>query len=246
MSGIAANLYRELRAYFFSPLAYIVAALLLVVNGVVFSLIVSYLNDPRAAIGAPLELFFGQTVYFWLVLLFVAPVLTMRLLSEERRSGTIEVLMTAPVTESQVVLGKYLASLVFYAFLWLPTFVYPMLLAYYSEVDWGPVMAGYLGVLGIGSLFLSIGIFASSLTRSQLVAAVLTFALLIPLFTFGLLENLFNSELLREVFSYLNLWQHMEELGRGIVDTRRLVYYASATGLFLFLAARALATRKWR
>lgn len=246
MSGIAANLYRELRAYFFSPLAYIVAALLLVVNGVVFSLIVSYLNDPRAAIGAPLELFFGQTVYFWLVLLFVAPVLTMRLLSEERRSGTIEVLMTAPVTEGQVVLGKYLASLVFYAFLWLPTFVYPMLLAYYSEVDWGPVMAGYLGVLGIGSLFLSIGIFASSLTRSQLVAAVLTFALLIPLFTFGLLENLFNSELLREVFSYLNLWQHMEELGRGIVDTRRLVYYVSATGLFLFLAARALATRKWR
>lgn len=246
MKGILANFNREFRAYFFSPLAYIVAALLLLVNGVVFWLIVSYLNDPRASIGAPLELFFGQTVYFWLVLLFVAPVLTMRLLSEERRSGTIEVLMTAPVTEGQVVVGKYLAAMAFYTFLWLPTLAYPGLLAYYGEVDWGPVAAGYLGVLGIGSLFLSIGMLASALTRSQLLAAILSFALLIPLFTFGLLENLFNSESLRELFSYLNLWQHMEEFGKGVVDTRRLVYYLATTALFLFLSARTLEARKWR
>lgn len=246
MRGVLANFSREFRAFFFSPLAYIVAALLLLVNGVVFWLIVSYLNDPRAQIGAPLELFFGQTVYFWLVLLFVAPVLTMRLLSEERRSGTIEVLMTAPVTEGQVVVGKYLASLVFYVFLWLPTLAYPALLSYYSEVDWGPVAAGYVGVVGIGALFLAVGVMASSLTRSQLVAAILTFALLIPLFTFGLLENLFNSPALREAFSYLNLWQHMEEFGKGIVDTRRLVYYLSTTVLLLFFSARALEAKKWR
>jgi len=246
MSGIVANLLRELRAYFFSPLAYIVAALLLLVNGSVFWLIVSYLNDPRAGIGAPLELFFGQTVFFWLVLLFVAPVLTMRLISEERRSGTIEVLMTAPVTEGQVVVGKYLAALGFYLFLWIPTLAYPAVLARYGEVDWGPVASGYLGILGIGALFLAVGMLASSLSRSQLVAAILTFAMLMPLFGFGLLENLFNSEMLKEVFSYANLWQHMEELSRGIVDTRRLVYYLSATVLFLFLSARALAARKWR
>jgi ABC-2 type transport system permease protein len=246
MRAILASLTRELRAYFFSPLAYIVAALLLLVNGLVFALIVSYLNDPRAQAGAPLELFFGQTVYFWLVLLFVAPVLTMRLLSEERRSGTIEVLMTAPVTEGQVVVGKYLAALIFYTFLWLPTLAYPGLLAYYSEVDWGPVAAGYLGVLGIGALFLSVGVLASALTGSQLVAAILTFALLIPLFTFGLLENLFSDPAARQVFAYLNLWQHMDEFGKGIVDTRRLVYYLSATVLFLFLSARALEARKWR
>ena len=246
MSGVLAILDRELRAYFFSPLAYIVAALLLLVNGLVFWLIVSYLNDPRAQIGAPLELFFGQTLYFWLVLLFVAPVLTMRLLSEERRSGTLEVLMTAPVTEGQVVVGKYLAALGFYLFLWLPTLTYALVLDHYGEVDWGPVASGYLGVLGIGMLFLAIGLLASSLSRSQLVAAILTFAMLIPLFTFGLLENLFNDETIRQALGYLNLWQHMEELGKGIVDTRHLVYYLSATLLFVFLSARALESRKWR
>ena len=246
MKGILANFNREFRAYFFSPIAYIVAALLLLVNGGVFWLIVSFLNDPRSQIGAPLELFFGQTIFFWLILLFIAPVLTMRLLSEERRSGTIEVLMTAPVTEGQVVTGKYLAALLFYIFLWLPTVTYPLLLSYYSEVDWGPVASGYLGVVGIGALFLSVGLFASSLTRSQLVAAVLTFAMLIPLFMVGLLENLFDDESLRQIFSYLNLWLHMEEFGKGVVDTRRLVYYFSTAGLFLFLAARVLETRKWR
>ncbi len=246
MKGLLAIMDREIRAYFFSPLAYIVAAFLLLVNGMVFWLIVSFLNNPQARFGAPLELFFGQTIYFWLVLLFVAPVLTMRLLSEERRSGTIEVLMTAPINEAQVVVGKYLAALIFYCFLWLPTLTYAGIVAYYSEVDWGPVAAGYLGVFGVGALFLSVGLFASALTRSQLVAAILTFALLIPLFTFGLLENLFNDPTLKQVFSYLNLWQHMEEFSKGIVDTRHLVYYLSVTVLFLFLSAKALEAKKWR
>jgi ABC-2 type transport system permease protein len=154
--------------------------------------------------------------------------------------------MTAPVTAGQVVVGKYLAALLFYCFLWLPTVAYPLLLAYFEEVDWGPILAGYLGVLGIGAVFLAVGLLASSLTKSQLVAAILTFAMLIPLFTFGLLENLFNDESVRQMLSYLNLWQHMEEFGKGIVDTRRLVYYLSATVLFVFLSARALESRKWR
>lgn len=246
MKGILAIMDREIRAYFFSPLAYIVAAFLLLVNGMVFWLIVSFLNNPQAQFGAPLELFFGQTIYFWLVLIFVAPVLTMRLLSEERRSGTIEVLMTAPINEAQVVVGKYLAALIFYCFLWLPTLTYAGIVAYYSEVDWGPVAAGYLGVFGVGALFLSVGLFASALTRSQLVAAILTFALLIPLFTFGLLENLFNNATMKQAFSYLNLWQHMEEFSKGVVDTRHLVYYLSATVLFIFLSAKALEAKKWR
>jgi ABC-2 type transport system permease protein len=207
---------------------------------------VTYLNDPRAGIGAPLELFFGQTIFFWLVLLFVAPVLTMRLISEERRSGSIEMLMTTPVTEGQVIVGKYLASLLFYVFLWLPTVAYAGILAWYEEVDWGPVASGYVGIVGIGAVFLAVGLLASALSRSQLVAAILTFALLMPLFGVGLLENLFVNDTLKEAFAYLNLWQHMEELSRGIVDTRRLVYYLSAVALFLFVSARALENRKWR
>ncbi len=246
MNGILATLSRELRAYFFSPLAYVVAALVLVVNGLTFGVIVSFLNDPRSGIGAPLEFFFGQTIYFWLVLLFVTPVLTMRLISEERRSGTIETLMTAPVSEAQVVVGKFLASLAFYAFLWLPTLVYAFILTRYHEVDWGPVASGYLGILGVGALFLSVGMLATALSRSQLVAAILTFAMLIPVFTFGLLKSLVGSERLQTVFGYLDLWEHMSEFSRGIVDTRHLVYYVSATAFFLFLSTRALAVRKWR
>jgi len=246
MRGILANLNREFRAYFFSPLAYIVAALLLVINGVVFWLIVSYLNDPRATIGAPLRLFFGQTFFFWLVIVFVSAVLTMRLLSEERRSGTIEVLMTAPVTEDQVVIGKFLAALGFYVFLWLPTLAYPILLAYYSEVDWGPVATGYIGIVGIGSLFLATGILASALTRSQLIAAVITFAVLVFMIIVGFLDNLFTDDSWRQLLGYLNLMQHMDDFGKGVVDTRRLVYYLSATVLLLFLSARALEAKKWR
>ena len=246
MRSLLAILERELRAYFFSPLAYVVSALLLLVNGAVFWLIVSYLNDPRAGIGAPLELFFGQTVFFWLVMLFVAPVVTMRLLSEERRSGTIEVLMTAPVTETKVVLGKYLAALIFYLFLWLPTVAYAVILSRYSEVDWGPVASGYVGVAGIGAVLLAAGVLASSLSRSQLVAAVLTFAIAGPLFAVGFLEFLFTGDAFGELFSYLSLPRHMEDFSRGIVDSRRLVYYVSVSALFLFLAARALAAKKWR
>lgn len=246
MRGFLATFGRELRAYFFSPLAYVVLTFFLLVNGYVFWLIVSYLNDPRAQAGAPLELFFGQTIFFWLVLLFVTPVLTMRLLSEERRSGTIEMLMTAPVTETQVVLGKYVAALGYYAFLWLPTLVYVWVVAHFGSVDPGPVLSGYLGVLGIGALFLAVGLFASSLTRNQIVAAMVTFAFLVVLFTFGLLENLVAGDHSRTLFGYLNLWQHMDEFSKGIVDTRRLVYYLSLTGFFLFLSGRALAAKRWR
>jgi ABC-2 type transport system permease protein len=244
--GFAATFGRELRAYFFSPLAYVVLTFFLLVNGYVFWLILSYLNDPRARAGAPLELFFGQTIFFWLVLLFVTPVLTMRLISEERRSGTIEMLMTAPVTEMQVVLGKYCAALAYYAFLWLPTLAYVGVVAHYGSVDPGPVASGYLGVLGIGALFLAVGLFASSLAKNQIVAAMLTFALLVVLFTFGLLESLVTGETAREVLGYLNLWQHMDELSKGIVDTRRLVYYLSVAGFFLFLTGRALEAKRWR
>ena len=246
MKAIFATLLRELQATFFSPLAYAVATFFLLINGYVFWFIVSYLNNPQAAIGAPLELFFGQTVFFWLVLLFITPVGTMRALAEERRSGTIEVLMTAPVTAGQVVVGKYLAALAFFACLWLPTLAYVGIVAYHGEVDWGPIASGYLGTIGVGALFLAVGIFASCLARNQIVAAVLTFAVLIVLFTFGLLENLVNQELAKEVFGYLDLWRHMEEFSKGIVDTRHLVYYLSSIGFFLFLATQALETRKWR
>lgn len=246
MNGLLATLNRELRAYFFSPLAYAVLTFFLLVNGFVFWVILSFLSDPRARGGAPVELFFGQTVFFWLVLLFIAPAITMRLLSEERRSGTIEVLMTSPVTETQVVLGKYLAALTFYAFLWLPTLIYVAMVQHYSAVDWGPVAASFVGILGIGSVFVAVGVFSSAISRNQVVAASLAFAILILLFSFGLLENLVNAQWLKQAFGYLDLWSHMDDFSKGIVNTRRLTYCASLTVFFLFLSSRALEANKWR
>jgi ABC-2 type transport system permease protein len=247
MSGLLATLDRELRAYFLSPLGWAVMTLVLLSNGGHFWILVAFLADPRSGGSAtPLQYFFGQTIFFWLVLIVVATILTMRLLAEERKTGTIEVLMTAPVTEAQVVLGKFLAALIFYVALWLPSLVYGLIIGLYSEVDWGPVAAGYVGVLGIGMVFLAVGLFCSSLFKSQIVAAMATFFGLMVLWVAGILEGLFENEALKQAAGYMNLWQHMEDFSRGIVDSRRLIYYLSVTALFLFLSTRALAARKWR
>ena len=176
VNGIRVTFARELRAYFFSPLAYGVLASFLFINGITFAILIGYLNDTPSAVGAPMEFFFGGTIFFWLALAFVGPILPMRMLSEERRSGSLEILMTAPVTETQVVVGKYLAALAFYLTLWLPTVLYAVIVASYSDLDWGPLASAYLGVLGIGALFLSVGLFASGITRNQIVAALVGFA----------------------------------------------------------------------
>ena len=247
MRGVLATLSRELRAYYFSPLGWAVLAIVVGINGFVFWLLVRFLSDPRNPGSAtPLDYFFGQTIFFWLVLLFVVPVITMRLLAEERKSGTIEVLMTAPISETEVVVGKYLAALGFYAVLWLPSLLYAVILSAFADVDWGPVASGFIGILGIGAMFLAAGVFASSLTKNQIVAALISFALLMMFFSFGLMGGLFQLEILREVLDYMNLWQHMEDFSLGIVNTRPLVFYLSMSLFFLFLASRSLEALKWR
>ena len=243
MKAVWAIYLRELRAYFVSPLAYVVMFFFLIVNGIVFGNLASLLSNPQAPAGPPMSFFFGSTT---LMLLILGVVLTMRLVSEELRSGSIEVLMTAPVTEAQVIAGKYLAAFTFFAALWAPTLVYAGIVEHYSEVDWGPVFAGYLGLLLVGALFLSVGVFASATTSSQLVAAMVTAALLFLLFLLGWFTDIFVSETAKQVFSYLSLGEHLDEFSRGIVDTRRLVFYVSATLFFLFLASRALEDKKWR
>lgn len=248
MNGLIATFQRELRSYFFSPLAYVILAFFLFSNGRDFSLIVSFLSDPRSGGSTMplLQLYLGGTILFWVLMLFVPPALTMRLLAEERRSGTIEPLMTAPVTEGQVVVGKYLAALVFFVFLWLPTLIYVGIIGRSGDIDWGPVASGYLGIFLVGALFLAIGILCSSFTKSQIVAAVATIAVLLTLFASAFLEQLVNGELLQNIFGYVNLLGHMDELSKGIVDSRRIVFYLSSVVLLLFLSARVLESRKWR
>lgn len=245
MSALWATFLRELRAYFVSPLAYVVLFFLLLLDGVVFSVIVTYLADPRQPAGRPFDFFFGGFP-FWLIVLFAVPVITMRLLAEERKSGSIEVLMTAPISEGQVVAGKFLAALAFWVVLWLPTALYAVILERFGDVDWGTLAAGYLGILLLGAFFLSIGLMASALTRNQIVAAVAAFSLSLLVFLVGFVIDLVDQPALQELTGYVSVIDHMDEFRRGIVDTRRLVYYLTGTFFFLFVAARALEDRKWR
>ena len=145
-----------------------------------------------------------------------------------------------------MIAGKFLAALTFYAFLWAPTLAYGLMISAYQKVDWGPIFAGYVGVLLIGSLFLAIGIFSSATTSSQLLAAMMTAALLFVLFLFGVFEELVNNDTAKQALGYVGIWNHIDEFASGIVDTRRLVFYLSGTLFFLFLASRALEDKKWR
>jgi ABC-2 type transport system permease protein len=247
MTKVLAIIKRELIAYFSSPLAYIVMTAFLLMQGYIFYVILSYLNNPMTQAMTPMRLFFGGTVFFWLFLLFVVPVITMRLVAEERRSGTIEVLLTSPLTELQVIAGKFIAALLFYIVLWLPTVLYTVILDRHSSIDLLPVASGYLGVILIGFLFLGVGTFTSTLTNNQLVAAIMAFATMILLFSIGLVEQLMiSSSALRDALAYANLWTHMDDYAKGIVDTRHVVYELSVGLLFLFLASKSLEVKKWR
>jgi len=247
MRKVAAIVRRELIAYFSSPLAYIVITAFLLMQGLVFYLIVSFLNQPGGEVMTPLRLFFGGTIFFWMFYLVVIPLITMRLVAEERRSGTIEVLLTSPVTEGQVIFAKFLASWFFYVAMWAPTVIYVLILMRHSDIDLGPVVVSYVGVFLLGVLYLGVGIFASTVTRNQIIAAVLAFAALIFLFSAGLMEGLFvSSSAARSVLGHMNLWAHMDDYARGILDLRHVMYEVSVGALFLFLAAKSLEVNKWR
>lgn len=239
---------REMRAYFFSPFAYIVLFFVLVINGFTFSLIIGFLSDPRAGgeTQSLFQLFFGGTFLAWLMIWVTPPLLTMRLLAEERRSGSIESLMTAPVSETDVVVSKYLASLVFYIVLWLPTLAYVLMVARSSEVDWGPIWSAYLAIILIGGLFLAVGIFCSAATKNQIVAAVSSFALVLLLTALSFVDGLVTDPRLKNIFAHMNLFDAIDEAAKGIVDTRRVIYPLSLIVFFLFLASRTLAVKKWR
>jgi ABC-2 type transport system permease protein len=236
---------RELQSYFFSPIAYVVLTLFLLVEGYSFWLFAALLNGRNTPHGAVLQYFFGGTFLFWLFFMFVVAVVTMRLVAEERRSGTLEPLLTAPVEPIDVIVGKYLGALAFYAVLWAPTLVYVLLLRLYAPAgampDPGPIAAGYLGTLLVGSSALALGLAVSALTRNQILAAVGSFVLLSMMLLVGALgDALVRTGPWSTVLAYVNLFRHMEDFGRGIVDSRHVVYHLSLVVFGLFAATRAL------
>jgi len=234
---------REWLSYFYSPLGYIVLAAFWFVNGYIFWSILGFFSQPGARSMQPLATIFNNT-FFWIFLLFFIPVITMRLLSEERKSGSIETLLTSPVTATTIVLGKFAAALAFYAVLWFPVVAYAAILNKLMTIDLRIVLSSLLAVMLLGAYFLAIGTFASSLSKNQIVAAILAFVMIIVVFSAGLVGSLANAPALKEAFSYVTIWDHMDDFTRGVVDTRRIVYYLTSTALFLYLAQATLEAKK--
>jgi len=248
MSGLWVQLRRELSAYFVSPLAYVVMVFFLAMTGYSFALVMEFFNRGPLDVSAGPAFF--RTGLFWFPLLFSVPVLTMRLFAEEKRQGTIETLMTAPISDLSVVLSKFLAALVFYLLLWLPALCYVFVLRWVADdktpLEWGTTLGSFGGVILIGSFYLSIGVFASSLTRNQIIAAVVAFALIIVAFFSGFRAFLQGSGWQQKVVEYISAFQHMDEWTRGIMDTRRIVFYLSLTAFMLFLTHKVVESRKWK
>ncbi|MBN2525054.1 MAG: ABC transporter permease [Deltaproteobacteria bacterium] len=234
---------REFAAFFYSPVAYVVIGASALLNAVMFYLIVRFLTAGAPAPGAPMEMLFSW-VLFWLVVLILTPLITMRSFAEEKHSGTLETLTTAPVSDTRIVLAKYISCLSFYTIMWLPTLLYPAILAFYSTIDMGPVLSGYLGTFGIGAMLAAVGILCSALTRNQIVAALITFAVMMALFLSGLFRWV-DGLSAQSFFEYIDLMGHMEDFAKGIVDTRRLVYYASVAVFSIFATVQVLGARRW-
>jgi len=178
------------------------------------------------------------------IFLLITPSLTMRLLAEEKRSGTAELLFTYPLADWAVILGKFLAALVVYGTLLLCTFCYTLIFASLTGMDWGQVASGYLGLLFLGAACLSLGLFASSLTEHQIIGYIAAFALLLLFWLLGALQEVGSDW--GSFFAALSLWDHIPNLARGVIDTRDLVYYLSFTFFFLFLTKMQLESRRWR
>ena len=239
---------RELNGYFLSPIAYVVTIFFLVVMGFSFWMLASVLSHGSAGVTVMNELF--GSFFFWLTMLTVAPLLTMRLIAEEKRSGTIETLMTAPVSETAVVLSKFAGVCTFFIVMWLPTFAYAWVLQRFSSVmapiDLGPMLGGYLGAFLVGAAYLALGLLCSALTTNQIVAAIVSFAMSCVAFFTGFLAFLGQDERMRAAGGYVSSVSHMLDFSRGSIDSRPVVLYVSATVFLLFVTIKVLEARRWK
>ncbi|MGH7274372.1 MAG: ABC transporter permease subunit, partial [Nitrospiria bacterium] len=193
------------------------------------------------------ELVFRPTFHnMSVVLLLIMPILTMRLFSEEKKTKTAELLLTSPLTISEIVLGKYLGALIIYLAMLGLTFYMPLLLSIYSQLNWGTLFSGYLGLFLLGSVFLSIGLFASSLTENQIIAALASFGLLLLIWLLKWSAATMEGTGMGDILSYLSMLDHFDGLLRGLVETRTVVYYLSLVALGLFLTHRVVESQRWK
>jgi len=261
MKNILAILQKELRTYFVSPIAYVVLTVFLIIAGFFFERIVSVfiersmmmmmqsqqLGGPPPAMDVPAVVdrnFFGVLST---VILFMLPMITMATFAEEKRRGTIELLLTSPITNIQLVIGKFLAALSFFVFMLLPTLLYHAFVYFYTSprMSIGPMFSGYLGLLLLGGSLISLGIFISTLTENQIVAASVTFGAFLLLWVIELVGRS-GGPFLQEVVSFLSILNHFEDFSKGVIDTSSVIVYSSFIFLGLFLTYRSIESLRWR
>ncbi len=229
--------WKETKSYFGTPAAYIVGAMFLALTGVFFV----------ADITAPFAEATVRGIVDWasFFLIFLAPLLTMRLLAEEQKLGTLELLLTSPVRDWEVVLGKYLASLLILAAILAVTLYYTLLLYAFGDPDSGPVLSGYIGLVLFGAAALAVGMLGSSLSGNQIVAAVVGIAILLMLSYVNRIADIVTG-VAAQVFRGMSMNERIVDFSRGVVDTSSVVFFLSLTAVFLFLTIRSLETRRWR
>ncbi len=239
---------RELMAYYFSPIAYVVVLFFLILMGFSVWFLIGMLSVGSIS-GSIMTVLYGESIFFWVAMLIAIPVITMRLLADEVNSGTIESLLTAPVTERSVVLAKYAGAMTFFVIMWLPTMAYAYIIRHYDpnmSVDLLPMLTGSIGTWLIGSAFISMGILASSLTKNQVIAAIICFVMVGLAFFGGFVPYLTAIPLVRSISSYFSPILHMMDFSRGILDSRPFFLYASATILLLFTSIRVVESGRWK
>ncbi len=227
---------RELRSYFVSPVAWVVTAMFIAMWGFLFSVI---LTGSREADLRPVLNNFSVTF------LFAGPLLTMRLIAEEARTGTLELLLTQPLREVELVLGKFFGSVVFLLFMFGVTLYFPLLLFIFGNPDKGPMVGGYIGVLLQGMAFLAIGLMASALTQNQIVAAAVTFVTLLILWLADSLSRVVGGTA-GNIAQYISITKRFEDMPRGVIDTKDLFFFASIIIACLFITTQVIAARRWR
>jgi len=240
---------RELSGFLLSLSGYIIIASALFLMGYSFVVILVKLQKPTPM---PVTELFYITPFFWLILLLTTPVITMRLFAQEKFSGTFETLMTTPVSDLQVVLAKFSAALVFYLLMWLPLLVCLLVVRRYTNdtaaLDAGAVGGAFLGILLLGSVFISLGCCASALTRSQVIAAMISLVFGASVFLLGYLASQLPIQdgWQAQVLACFALFEQMHDFARGVVDTRPVILLASLTCFFLFLTLRVVESRRWK
>ncbi len=253
MRNVLAIAGKEMRGYFASPIAYIVIGFFALLYGWFFYVPLAFFNRQSMQMGAEMggalninqALIGPMLTNTTVVILFVMPMITMRTYAEEKRSGTIELLLTSPLSDVQIILGKFLGALGLYAAMLAVTLIHLGILFLYGNPEWKPVLTGYLGLFLMGGCFLSVGLLISSLTKNQIAAGMVTFAVFLMLWVINWIGS-FVGPTAQAVLSHLSITEHFDDFSRGVLDTKHLIYYVSFIVLGLFLTAKSVDSERWR